>query len=106
MKKLLLLIAPLLFMAHMCKTTPPSVDVKIYAADSATQSIQRSQDNEIIYTNSSEFDNYMCMTYEDYKKLVETYLNNCKAWDKDIERYSKQLKQCGLDDKVSDCLTN
>ena len=65
-----------------CANSPPSINVKLWAGDSSSASIKRSQDNESIMCHQREFDNYLCLTYEDYTTIIETYLSSCKEWQK------------------------
>lgn len=64
--KWLLILLPML-LANKCSN---ELDVKIYAGDSKNQSINRAQDNEIIYTNDPRFDNFACLSYEDVEKIA------------------------------------
>jgi len=88
---------------------PPSWNGKIYAAYSQESAIVRAQSNETIYCNSAEFDNYLCISYDDYKSFIKTFVDGCQAWDRDVVEYKRKLKACGLltdrnIKKVKECL--
>lgn len=70
--------------AAKCEGQRPDWTAKFWAGDSKTQSILRAQDNESIPTESPEFDNYVCLTYEDVLKLETEVLSNCKKWSKKV----------------------
>lgn len=53
---------------------------KIWAGDSLDAGIRRSQDKQFIAANSKYFDQYMAMTYVDFKSFYKTYVLGCKDW--------------------------
>lgn len=75
-----------------CASQPiPALDVKTWAGDSAHYGITRSQDDETIYCEDPEFDEYACMSYSDIKKIYATLLQ-CQKWGPPIATRS-QLKK-------------
>lgn len=77
-----------LFLMACATTEPPKRDfeVMIYQGFSDTQTIERKFDDgsvNIIRTDSTEFDKYVCMTPEDYakeRKYQELLKKSCQAW--------------------------
>lgn len=59
---------------------PPSLDIKLWAGDSEHQSIRRAQENQEIFASSPEFDEYVCTTYTDLKRVYQL-LSQCKRWE-------------------------
>lgn len=57
----------------------PAMDIQTWAADSKFSSIVRSQDRRTIQCKDPLFDEMICMSYNDLKKLYETLLS-CKSW--------------------------
>lgn len=76
----------LLFSLSSCRGSIPKWDGKLWAGDSQSASIMRSQENAAIACSSVQFDDYVCMSYSDFKSWVETYINGCKKWNADIEK--------------------
>lgn len=112
MKKLKLA-ATLLILSHCfvsCKhPEPPPWHGKIYAGNSEKGAIIRKQSNEEIACVDSRFNNYMCLSYLDFKELIKI-IDSCEAWGKDVEHYRNKLKACGLLNNhninlVKDCLS-
>lgn len=66
--KATLLILSLSLVACSCVSLK---DLKIYATSSELGAIVRSQDNEIIYCQEPEFDNMVCVSNDDYAKIVK-----------------------------------
>lgn len=91
------------------KVVPPTWTGELYAGDSSKSSIVRAQSNEEVSCSDSNFDNYVCMSYDDYKSFIRTFVDGCKVWDKDVAVYRKKLDECGLltyknMKRVQDCL--
>lgn len=68
-----------LLMGPGCASPLPTIDIKTWAGDSKIEGIQRAQDKKSISCKDPEFDQMICMTYEDLKKIYLT-LPKCKAW--------------------------
>ena len=66
-------------LSSACRSAPPPIDVNLWAADSATQSIRRVQAGQAIGCGEIQFDEYVCMTYRDFQKLYDV-LNDCRDW--------------------------
>jgi len=62
-----------------CATAMPSLDIKTWAGDSKNTSVSRSQDQKTISCKDPLFDEMICMTYEDLKKIFLTF-PKCKEW--------------------------
>lgn len=77
LKAILLLLA-----ASSCAGRPvmPAWDGKVYEAEPSQQAIVRKQSAEVIMCNSPEFDDFMCMTRADWKKLLRKYDRSCEKW--------------------------
>lgn len=63
-------------------SVPPPVDVKSWSGDSSANGITRNQLDSISMTLQCKdplFDEYVCMTYMDLKKIHST-LYQCKEW--------------------------
>lgn len=85
-----------LYCVNGCKhPDPPPWYGKIFSGDSSQEAIVRAQSNEKIYCNDSNFNNYMCVTYEDFKDLIKI-IDSCAVWERDAREYSKKLKACGI----------
>lgn len=65
-----------------CASGPPPWNADFYAADSATQSIQRQQSGVIIQCAEQVFDNYVCLSYEHLELLRTEVLSKCLKWEK------------------------
>jgi len=45
-------------------------DVKIFSTSSEKEALVRKQSNEVIYSYQKEFDNYKCVSDEDFTKIL------------------------------------
>lgn len=63
-----------------CPGKPPKWDGKLWAADSSDQTIKRAQENQAIKCSDPAFDDYICMSYADFKLFYNTYVLGCKKW--------------------------
>jgi len=105
----ILLISSVLLTASCKHPVPPVWNGRLYAGDSQKGAIVRAQSNEEISCVSSSFDDYLCMSYGDYKSFIKIYVDGCQAWDKDVKEYQRKLEECGLMtkenvDAVKECL--
>lgn len=66
-----------------CKSAMPPVDVSFWAGDSAKEGITRSQESKTIACSDPAMDDYVCLSYEDVKKLFSILLQ-CQQWPSDI----------------------
>jgi hypothetical protein len=82
-------------------TKIPEIQIKTWAGDYREGAIVRAQDNAKVSCRDSYFDNYVCLSYEDLKKIYETLLI-CKDWgassnmmpiDRLLERNQDTYKQ-------------
>lgn len=73
-----------------CKESIPPIDATFWAGDSKNIGITRAQDSKTIQCNQAEFDQYVCLSYDDVKKIYDTLLQ-CKEWPKKMT--SKQAEQ-------------
>jgi hypothetical protein len=64
-----------------CATPLPSIDIQTWAGDSKTGSIVRSQEEMQLKCSDPLFNEMVCITYEDMKKIYLT-LPKCRSWDK------------------------
>lgn len=62
-----------------CRTAIPPMDVKFWAGDSHKSGITRSQDKTTLECSQPEFDQYVCLSYDDVKEIFNTMLK-CKNW--------------------------
>lgn len=80
-----------------CANHPPKVDVSFWAGDSAKDGISRAQENKTMPCADPEFDNYVCLSYEDLKEIFDAMLL-CKQWsgtlmtNRDIRNLVKKNK--------------
>lgn len=65
-----------------CRTTVPKIDVQTWAGDSEHAGITRSQENKTIECKDPKMDEFVCVSYEDLKKIYETFFL-CKQWTGD-----------------------
>ena len=84
-----------LFLISCPSPSIPSWKAKIYAGDSQTVSIRRSQDNESIPCNEPKFDNYACVSYEDLAELYDILLQ-CGELSSKATEYKAAFEFCGL----------
>jgi hypothetical protein len=82
-----------------CRTNVPAIDAKFWAGDSAKSGITRAQENRTLACENPEFDEYVCLSYEDLKKIYSTLLQ-CKDWgniqlmsSRQAKKYYKKNKQ-------------
>lgn len=65
-----------------CKSPEmPKIDVSFWAGDSANEGIARSQENRTMACSSSDFDDMVCLSYEDVRKIYDLLLQ-CERWPK------------------------
>lgn len=57
----------------------PAIDVSTWAGDAQSSSIVRFQDDQEMKCTSPRFDQMVCMTYDDLKKLYLT-MHKCMDW--------------------------
>ncbi len=62
-----------------CRGTVPAVEAKFWAGDSVRGGITRAQESKTMMCTDSEFDDYVCLTYEDLKEIYALLLQ-CKSW--------------------------
>jgi hypothetical protein len=70
----------LLIFIEGCKTAAPQLtqeDVYLWAGDSKSIAISRSQFNLLLYCTDPEFDNYVCMTYDELERFFNR-LQECR----------------------------
>lgn len=58
----------------------PKWDGKLYAGDSKRAGITRAQSNESIPANDPRFDDFVAMSYEDFRRFVAVYVYGCQTW--------------------------
>ena len=63
-----------------CQNLRPKWTAKFYAGTPDIDGISRSQDNDIIYCKDPTFNDYVCLSYDDLKKLETEVLSKCKDW--------------------------
>lgn len=78
----------------------PSINVKLFAGDSAHDGFTRAQNNTTIECTSKAIDDYVAMSYADLKSIY-TVIQECKSWPQDMKlvhekelykQYSPQIK--------------
>ncbi len=53
-----------------CAHSPPN-DVKVWAGNSVSQGVERKQAGEALRCEDPKFDNYLCMSREDFMELMK-----------------------------------
>lgn len=95
-RKTLLSLIGFSILVSSCRSTPPAIDVSIWAGDSTksqhnepscTGAISRAQDGLSISASSPAFDDYACLSYADLKKIYNLILQ-CKEWPRGGEHMS------------------
>lgn len=66
---------------------------KIYVGNSLEGTIERKQDGESISTKDPQFDQFFCLSKEDYDCFFNVYIVQCKEW--------KKQEACGLEESNS-----
>lgn len=69
-----------------CIGKPPKPDWKLWAGDSDKAGITRSQDNLTISCAEVRFDDYVCLSYEDFKRNTLKIIESCKKWGGGTQR--------------------
>lgn len=73
----------LILIAMYCAGCPgaemPNIDIQMWAGDSSRSGITRSQEEKTLSCEDPQFDEFVCLTYEDLKKMYSTMLR-CKKW--------------------------
>lgn len=95
----ILLISNLVTLASCKHPTPPTWNGKLYAGDSLQGAIVRAQSNETIYCDTPLFDDYVCLSYSDYKDFIRIYVDGCAMWKDEAKEYINKLNSCGLINK-------
>jgi hypothetical protein len=85
-RKLLIpsLLALALGSCAMAKPKRPEWHGKLWAGDSAHAGISRSQAGEHISASDPLFDDYLAMTYADFREFFRVYVLGCKTWHPDV----------------------
>lgn len=78
-----------------CTTGPiPRWDGKLWAGDSARGGITRAQETDparrTIPANDPRFDDYVALSYEDFRSFVATYVYGCKQWKEGVSMMTPQ----------------
>jgi hypothetical protein len=73
-----------------CTSGPiPKWDGKLWAGDSKNAGITRSQESDpaqkTIKANDPRFDDYVAMSYGDFRLFMATYVYGCKTWKPGIK---------------------
>lgn len=78
-----------------CKNPIPVIDVSFWAGDSAKDGVSRAQEGKTLACKDPQFDQFVCLTYEDLQKIYDTLLE-CKDWpksqlasDRDLRHFKK-----------------
>jgi hypothetical protein len=66
----------------------PRWEGKIWAGDSERASIRRAQENEEILASDPRFNEYLALTYKDFRSFYATYVLGCKQWRAGIKMMS------------------
>lgn len=77
-----LLILTLLSITSCSHGDIPKWGGKIWAGDSKKIGIARAQDAEFIAASDPAFDQYLAISYADFRSLFATYVQGCKTWKK------------------------
>jgi hypothetical protein len=62
-----------------CSHNVPAIDASFWAGDPLHSGISRSQENKTLSCSDPSFNDYVCLTYGDLKKIYDTILQ-CKDW--------------------------
>jgi hypothetical protein len=83
----------LIFIAIYCAGCPgaemPNIDVSLWAGDSSRSGVTRSQEEKTLSCEDPQMDEFVCLTYEDLKKIYSTMLR-CKKWGEVISEENTQ----------------
>lgn len=66
----------------------PKWEGKLYAGDSQKGGISRAQDAEFISAKDAQFDEFIAMSYDDFKSFYSVYVLGCKEWRKSVSTMS------------------
>lgn len=78
----------LLLSISSCAGGPiPKWDGKLWAGDSSRAGLARAQDAEggFIAAADPRFDDYIAMSYEDFRSFMSTYVEGCAKWKQGVE---------------------
>lgn len=67
------------FFLPACNVPFPHMDIEVWAGNSKDLTIERKQESKEISTADPEFDNFGCMTYDDFKEVYRV-LMQCNEW--------------------------
>lgn len=67
----------------------PKIDVSMWAGDSNRAGITRSQEHKSIGCFDEQFDEFVCLTYDDLKKIYGTLLK-CQKWGESVSQENTQ----------------
>ncbi len=73
------ILSPLLMAVEDCSQRP-AWTAKFWAGDSQSGTVIRAQANESVSCRQVEFDNFVCLTYDDLRKLETEVLSRCQSW--------------------------
>lgn len=82
MKYLLLIVSCFILTACPAKEMP-KIDVTLWSGDPDILSITRGEGQISIGCDDSQFEQFVCLTYEDLKNIYSTMLK-CTQWSEDI----------------------
>ena len=71
--------------APACRGKAPKWDAPIWAGSSETEAIERRQAGQLIECKDPRFDDYMCITYEDFKRNWRKLIDSCQSWNSNAE---------------------
>lgn len=75
-----------------CKNQIPAIDVSFWAGNATQGGITRAQEGRSMSCLDPDFDKYVCITYDDIRKVFDTILM-CKDWPKSQLASAKDVKR-------------
>lgn len=66
-----------------CVSGPPRWDGAIYRGDHVSSSITRGEGRGFVSCSDPAIDKHVCMSVDDFKRFVDTYVIGCVKWSKD-----------------------
>lgn len=70
-------------------TEMPKIDVSLWAGDSHRAGVTRAQEQKTIACQDEQMDEFVCLTYDDLKKIYGTLLK-CKKWGESVSQENTQ----------------
>ena len=66
--------------AKKSNTSIPKIDLKLYQGMPDKQGIVREQSAELLKCAEPKFQDFVCLSHEDFQKVIDAYILGCKEW--------------------------